>query len=251
MSLEILEEIAPYKIRISDSIFCSAIVVAGGRGTRMESKINKVYMDISGKQTIVRVLEAFEENRFINEIILVVNERDIDYCREQFEGKAEYQKLKEIVIGGKRRQDSVANGLKMVSNQAEIVLVHDGARPLVTHEIIERSIEGAFKYDAVITAVRVKDTIKVADNNGFICDTPERKSLWAVQTPQVFKKELLVEAYKKARDFNIEATDDAMLVERLGYTVRIIEGSYENIKITTPEDIAVAEAILRYREKEY
>lgn len=251
MSLEILEEVAPYKIKISKRAFCSAVVVAGGKGTRMESSINKVFMDIAGKQAIVRVLETFEENEFINEIILVASQRDIDYCKKQFANKAEYQKIKEIVVGGKRRQDSVSNGLKMVSDQAEMILVHDGARPLVTHDIIDRSIEGALRYGAVTTAVPVKDTIKVADKDGFICETPERKKLWSVQTPQVFRKELLIQAYKNAEDSDIEATDDAMLAERLGHKIKLIEGSYENIKITTPEDIAIAEAIIRYREKEY
>jgi len=249
MSLKILEEIAAYKIRISKRAFCSAIVVAGGKGTRMEAKINKVYMEISGKQTIVRVLDTFQENLLIDEIVLVVNERDKEYCEQQILDNNFYTKLKVVVIGGKRRQDSVYNGLKKVSEHAEIILVHDGARPLVTHDIIERSIDGALEYGAVITAVPVKDTIKIADKDGFVYETPERNTLWAVQTPQVFKKELIMEAYKNAEDMNIQATDDAILVEKLGHRIKLVEGSCENIKITTPEDIAIAEAILEWREK--
>ena len=250
MNLEILEEIVPYKIRISERVFCSAVIVAGGKGTRMESKINKVFMEICEKQTILRVLDVFQENSLINEIILVVNERDKDYC-EQVVDKNIYTKLKKVLSGGKRRQDSVSNGLKKVSEEAVVVLVHDGARPLVTHDIIQRSIEEAVKYEAVTTAVPVKDTIKISDADGFVCETPERNTLWAVQTPQVFKKELLLEAYNNAENLNIQATDDAMLVERLGHKIKLVEGSYENIKITTPEDIAIAEAILKYREIGY
>jgi len=251
MSVQTIELAFQQKYEISNKTFCSVVIVAGGKGTRMDSRINKIFMDIAGKQTIVRVLETFQESQLINEIVLVVNERDKDYCEKEIIDKKLYTKLKKVVVGGKRRQDSVSNGLKQVSDEAVIVLVHDGARPLVTHDIIERSVKGALEYDAVITAVSVKDTIKIMDKDGFVCETPQRNTLWAVQTPQVFKKGLLLEAYKNAEYLDIEATDDAMLVEKLGIRVKIIEGSYENIKITTPEDIAIAEAILKWRENEY
>ncbi|MGE5328977.1 MAG: 2-C-methyl-D-erythritol 4-phosphate cytidylyltransferase [Deltaproteobacteria bacterium] len=250
MSMETLQETFQQKYKVSSQVFCSAIILAAGKGTRMEAKINKVYMEIAQKPIAARTLEVFEESPLINEIIVVINERDKHYYEEKIGGSFN-PKIKAVVFGGKRRQDSVSNGLKQVSQQAEIVLVHDCARPLVTCDIIERSLAGAAEYGAVCVGMPVKDTIKIVGKDGFVSETLPRDILWSVQTPQAFKKELLVQAHNRAEALDIQATDDAMLVEMLGHRIKVIEGSYENIKITTPEDIAIAEAILKYREKEY
>jgi 2-C-methyl-D-erythritol 4-phosphate cytidylyltransferase len=155
-----------------------------------------------------------------------------------------------IVEGGSERQDSVYNGLKAIHNDCDIVLIHDGARPFVTHNIIEEGINIANKTGACIAAVPVKDTIKVASENMDVVNTPNREALWAVQTPQFFKYQLLMGAYEKLQNSNLKATDDAMLIEELGYPVKIINGSYENIKITTPEDLILGEGILKKRKVE-
>ncbi len=244
-----MEEMAPLPLQVDKDVFCSAVIVAAGKSRRMEANINKVYMDLHGKKTIVRTLEAFEQSPVIKEIILVVDSSDAAYCGLEAVNQSSFTKLRKITEGGSRRQDSVCNGLKEVSNQAELVLIHDGARPLVTQEIILRSVYGAQEYGAVTTGMPVKDTIKMVDPNGFVSDTLDRSMLWAVQTPQVFTKSIITEAHKKAAQLDIEATDDAMLVEKLGYKLRVIEGSYENIKLTTPEDMTIARAIIREREE--
>ncbi len=243
---QLLEKLVP--IQVGKHVFCSAIVLAAGKGKRMESNVNKVYMNLLGKKTIVRTLEPFQESPLIDEIILVVNENDITYCGFEVIDRSIFTKVTKIVAGGAERQESVYNGLKEASEKARLVLIHDGARPLVTEEIIERSILGALEYGAVSTGMPVKDTIKIINQEGFVCSTPERNTLWAVQTPQVFKREIILEAHKRAKEFEVQATDDAMLVEKMGYRLKLIEGSYENIKITTPEDVVIARAIIRDRE---
>lgn len=243
---QLLEKLSLVKSR--QHLFCSAIILAAGKGRRMESNVNKVYIDLLGKKTIVRTLEPFQQSPLIDEIILVVGENDITYCGFEVIDKLVLAKVKEVVVGGVSRQESVYNGLMSVSEDAGLVLIHDGARPLVTEEILERSIQGALEYGAVTTGVRVKDTIKVVDNEGFVRSTPDRRTLWAIQTPQVFKRNIIFEAHKLGRESGIEATDDAMLVENLGHRLKIIEGSYENIKLTTPEDVIIARAIINDRE---
>lgn len=239
----------PEVLKVDNQAFCSAIILAAGKGRRMESRVNKVYIDLNGKKAIVRTLETFQENPLINEIILVVNKNDIEYCKSEVINFTQFTKIKKIVQGGAARQDSVRNGLKEISEQAEIVLVHDGARVMVSHDIIERSIEGAISYGAISTGMPVKDTIKVTDKNGFVINTPERNTLWAVQTPQAFKRDIILEAHRRAEELAIEATDDAMLVESLGYKLKLIEGSYENIKLTTPEDVVIARALIKDKER--
>ena len=247
MDIQLIEKTETLKI--SNQAFCSAIIVAAGKGRRMESSVNKVYIDLNGKKAIVRTLEAFQENHLINEIILMVNEKDIEYCKCEVVDFSVFTKIKNIVHGGVTRQESVRNGIDEISEQSEFVLIHDGARAMISQDIIERSIEGAIRYGAVSIGMPVKDTIKVTDKNGFVINTLERSTLWAVQTPQVFKKDIILEAHKRAQELDIEATDDAMLVESLGYKLKLIEGSYENIKLTTPEDVIIARALIEDRER--
>lgn len=242
----LLEKLSQLQVR--EHPYCSAIIVAAGKGKRMESSVNKVYIDILGKKTIVRTLESFQQSFFIDEIILVVNENDITYCRLEAIEQSIFTKVKVIVSGGSKRQESVYKGLQEVSQKAELVLIHDGARPLVTEEIIERTLLAVLEYGAVSAGVPVKDTIKIINHEGFVSSTPDRNTLWAVQTPQAFKRSIIFEAHHRGKEAGLEATDDAMLVESMGYQLKLVEGSYENIKLTTPEDVTIARAIIRERE---
>lgn len=227
----------------------SAIVVAGGKGSRMGQDISKQYIKLLGKEIIVRTLEVFNAVEKIDEIILVVPCEDIEFCREYIIEKNHINKVSKIVQGGKERQESVYNGLLNCKSDTEIVIIHDGARPFVTKEIIEKSIECAMEHGACTTAVPVKDTIKTVGEDMFAISTPDRKCLFAVQTPQTFKYNLILRAHKEALLNNIIGTDDTMLVENLELRVRILEGSYKNIKITTPEDLIFAEVIINSQNK--
>lgn len=179
----------------------------------------------------------------IKSIVLVTGADDLDYTREEIIKRYKFKKIR-LVEGGKERQDSVYNGLRELSPQTDIVVIHDGVRPFVPVNIIEKSITAAAKYKAVGVAVPVKDTIKVVDKNHTIKNTPDRKTLWAMQTPQSFTYDIIMRAYEKAMRDGFYGTDDTVLVERLGLPVKIIEGAYENIKITTPEDIVFAETFI-------
>ncbi|HZX21659.1 MAG TPA: 2-C-methyl-D-erythritol 4-phosphate cytidylyltransferase [Clostridia bacterium] len=226
----------------------SAIIVAAGKGKRMGEGYNKQYIPLAGKPIVAHTIEVFENVDSIDEIVLVVGKGETDLAKKDIIHKYNFKKVVKIIEGGTKRQDSVYNGLKEIDADCNIVLVHDGARPFITGNIIEKSIKTAGDVGACVVAVRVKDTVKVVNKNMEVDYTPDRDILWAVQTPQVFEYKLLLEAYKKLRADNIKVTDDAMLVEKLGHTVKIIEGSYENIKITTPEDLILGEGILRKRE---
>jgi len=221
----------------------SAVIAAGGKGRRMNSSISKQFLNIKGRPILYYTLKKFERIDKIKSIILVVGADDIDFTREEIVKRYKFKKIK-IVQGGKERQDSVYNGLRELSPQTDIVVIHDGVRPFVPVTIIEKSIAAAAKYKAVGVAVPVKDTIKVVDINNTIITTPDRKTLWAMQTPQSFTYDVIMRAYEKAMDDDFYGTDDTVLVERLGLPVKIIEGAYENIKITTPEDIIFAEAFI-------
>ena len=212
----------------------SAIIVAAGKGKRMGLGYNKLLAKIDGKEIIVMTLEKFQSSSLIDEIILVVSEDEMDYFKENIINKYDFSKTK-FALGGKERQNSVYNGLLKCSNP-EIVLIHDGARPYINEDIIARSIKAAHEFSAATVAVPVVDTIKIVED-GFSVETPDRSKLYAVQTPQSFKYNLILRAHENAIKNNIVATDDTMLIEKLGYKVRIIEGSYSNIKITTINDI--------------
>lgn len=231
----------------------TAIVLAAGSGSRMKNKTKKQFMEIKGKPVIWYSLFEFEKSR-VDEIILVTGKEDIDYCKKEIVEKYNLKKIKNVVAGGSERYESVYNGLKEVTGN--IVLIHDGARPLTNNEIIERSIEGTIKSDACVVGVPVKDTIKRADKEGYIIDTPNRSELWITQTPQSFKTDLVKMAYKKMKEelekgnTTLNITDDAMVVEEFTTNqVRFVQGDYKNIKVTTPEDIDIAELFIELDAK--
>ena len=231
----------------------TAIVLAAGSGSRMKSKTKKQFMEIKGKPVIWYSLFEFEKSR-VDEIILVTGKEDIDYCKKEIVEKYNLKKIKNVVAGGSERYESVYNGLKEVTGN--IVLIHDGARPLINNEIIESSIEGTIKSDACVVGVPVKDTIKRANKEGYIIDTPNRSELWITQTPQSFKTDLVKMAYKKMKEelekgnTTLNITDDAMVVEEFTTNqVRFVQGDYKNIKVTTPEDIDIAELFIELDAK--
>ena len=225
-------------------MYCSAVIVAGGKGRRMGIDINKQYLELNGKVVLAHTIEQFEQCKLVDEIIVVTAEDEVIYCTEHIWKKYGFLKIKSIVPGGKTRQDSVYNGLLGVSPKSQIVAIHDGARPLIKKEEIKASIEGAVEVGACILGVPVKDTIKICDQGQFVIQTPSRDTLWAVQTPQTFQYDLILRAYKEGIKNNLQATDDAMLVEALGYPVKMIRGRYDNIKITTLEDISIIKGII-------
>ena len=226
-------------------MYCSVVIVAGGKGTRMGSTINKQYLELNGKAVLAHTINQFEQCHKIDEIIVVTGEDEVDYCTKQIWIKYGFLKIKSIVPGGKRRQDSVYNGLLGVSPKTQVVLIHDGARPLIKEEQIKASIEGAMEVGACVVGVPVKDTIKICDQNQLIIQTPSRDTLWAVQTPQTFQYDRILKAYEEAIKNDLQATDDAMMVEAIGYPVKMIHGRYDNIKITTPEDLVIARGMIR------
>ncbi len=227
----------------------SVVIVSAGRGSRMKADINKQFLKLKGKEVIAHTIDKFYNNKNIDEIVVVVKEDEADFFRRNIIDKYGYKNIK-IAFGGKERQDSVFNGLKAVNERCDIVLIHDGARPFVTDEIIKNSIECAKKNKCVIVGVPVKDTIKIINKDNEVCDTPNRSTLWSIQTPQVFEYLSIIKAHKIAKEKSYYGTDDSMLMEYLGYNVKVIEGSYNNIKITTPEDLKIGEEILNENKKE-
>ena len=223
----------------------SAIVLAGGSGSRMKSDKAKQFIEVDGKPLIYYALRTFEAS-VVDEIILVTRQQDIPFMREEIVKKFSFNKVRRIVAGGKERYDSVENGIKACDKRNQIIMIHDGARPFVTNAMILSSISAARRYKACTVGMPVKDTIKVVDEEGFGIDTPDRSSLYMIQTPQTFDRSVIQEAYSRMRaDSKGNVTDDTMLVEKyLDQKVKVIEGSYSNIKITTPDDIPLAEAIL-------
>lgn len=229
----------------------SVIIAAAGMSNRMGSKINKQFIAINGKPILAHTIEKFEKCRYIDEIILVAKEEEIEYCRKEIVKKYRFKKVSNIIRGGKERQDSVYNGILALNENADVVLTHDGARPFVKGKNIQDGIEGVIEHGACIIGVPVTDTIKVVVDEQVIDKTPQRSLLWAAQTPQCFSKDLLIEGYDKAIRDNFLGTDDSSIVERIGYEVKVIMGSYENIKITTPEDIILAESLLKGKDTVY
>ena len=222
----------------------SVVIVSAGRGSRMKADINKQFLKLQNKEVIAHTIDKFYNNENIGEIIVVVREDEAEFFKINIIEKYGYKNIK-IAFGGSERQDSVYNGLKMVDENCKIVLIHDGARPFVNNETIDNAIESAKENKCVIVGVPVKDTIKVIDENNNVCDTPDRSTLWSIQTPQVFDYSLIMKAHEKAREDNYYGTDDSILVEYFGQKVKVVEGSYNNIKITTPEDLKIGEEILR------
>lgn len=220
----------------------SAIILAGGKGKRMGAKISKQYIELNGKPLLYYTLKQFLSCDEINKIILVLPKEEIEYCRNEVLEKYSL-KLDLIVEGGKERQDSVFNGLSAVKDEG-IVLIHDGARPFVSKRIITEGIKYADLYGAAAPGVTPKDTIKIKDDKSFSKETPKRETLVAIQTPQVFKSNIIKECHKRLKSDNLIVTDDTMVVEAYNYSVYLYEGEYTNIKVTTPEDLILAEKLI-------
>ena len=229
----------------------SAIVLAAGRGSRMKTNVHKQFLLLGGKPILYYCLKTFEDS-FIDEIVLVTGEGEIAYCHREIIEKYDFHKVKQIVAGGEERYHSVYLGLQAIS-ECDYVFIHDGARPFITEEILEREYETVQRENACVIGMPVKDTIKLADESGYTVDTPRRDLLWMIQTPQIFSFDLVKRAYgdflkkeKKIAEEGIQITDDAMVVEHFTNTsVKLVEGSYRNIKITTPEDLAIADIFLK------
>ncbi len=263
---------------------CTAILLAAGTGSRMKSNVAKQYMSLGNRPLIWHALHAVEESSVIDDCILVTGAEDIVYVQKEIVERYGFKKVDTIVGGGRERCDSVYSALKVMAaqdmripNTDGYVFIHDGARPFLTEEILERCYDAVQKYDACVTGMPVKDTIKIADRDGFAVNTPDRNFVWQIQTPQVFHTPLIIEAYSRlmkerkspgagegghvdAKTLNdvsqgsesfrrLTVTDDAMVVETfMGCPVKLVRGTYENIKITTPEDLVAAEAFLAAKE---
>jgi 2-C-methyl-D-erythritol 4-phosphate cytidylyltransferase len=212
----------------------AVIIAAGGEGKRMGHR--KQFLPLLNSSVVETTLAVFRKVKGLSEIVLVVSPEDV--------GLAKNIPGVKVVEGGKERQDSVANGLKAVSPDTDLVLIHDGARPLITIDVIDKAISEAVKYGAAVVGVPAKDTVKVVGDDLLVESTPERKKLWLIQTPQVFKYSIITQAHKQAKS---KLTDDAGLVEAMGGKVKMVMGTYENLKITTPEDVLIAETILKRR----
>ena len=219
-----------------------AVVPAGGAGTRMGGTVPKQFLELNGKPILYYTLKTLQDCGIISELILVVPEKEYENACDEWLGKPEI--VTKIVIGGEKRQDSVYNGFCEVSPQTEIVLVHDGVRPFLSRRMIQESVDVAREYGAAITAIPVYDTIKRVDTSGLVSQTVDREGLWRVQTPQVFRYEILKEAFKKANSKNFYGTDEGTLIEHLGKPVKVVEGSEQNIKITRPEDLRLSEIFI-------
>ncbi|MFC7442688.1 2-C-methyl-D-erythritol 4-phosphate cytidylyltransferase [Laceyella putida] len=222
------------------------VIPAAGQGKRMGTKESKQFLSFQDRPILIHTLHIFETHPEVDEIVIAVREDEIGRVR-QMVAEAGLKKVTHVVTGGQERQDSVYSGLQVLSS--EWVLVHDAVRPFVSHEAITRLLTDVKMHGAAILAVPVKDTVKMVDAAGIVESTPDRKRLWAVQTPQAFRADMLMEAHEQGRKIGAMVTDDAMLVEELGIDVRVVEGEYTNIKLTTPDDLVLAEAIYQMRSK--
>jgi 2-C-methyl-D-erythritol 4-phosphate cytidylyltransferase len=225
-----------------------AVVPAGGTGKRMGAGTPKQFLMLGGVPLMLHALRVLDRTPGVTEVILVVPKEERDRALSEVVEQYGLKKVLKVVPGGATRQESVQHGLNEVDKDVEIVVVHDAVRPFVTGDLIARSIEAARQHGGAIAAVPMKDTPKQAGPDGLIQKTLDRAGLWLAQTPQTFRRALVVEAYRKAAIEHVRATDDAALVERSGQKVAIVQGSWENIKITTPEDMILAEAILAARK---
>lgn len=225
----------------------SVIIAAGGKGTRMGAGENKVFMKLRGKEMLARTAEAFQKNPDIDEIIIVTGEREHMRAGELMQ-KNGITKWRIATAGGATRTESVRNGLAFASG--DIILIHDGARALIGQDEISAAVRAAEEYGASAVGVPCKDTLKTVDDNGFIAGTADREKTFLIQTPQAFKRDIILSAYERAEKDGITATDDCALAERCGVKIKIITGKYDNIKLTTPDDMAAAERILEKRENE-
>ena len=228
----------------------TAIVLAAGQGKRMHSKVQKQFLEIQDHPVLYYSLRCFQDSRLIDDIILVTGNDMISYCKNEIVDRYSFTKVSNVIAGGKERYDSVYQGL-LACTDTDYVFIHDGARPFITEEILERGLAGVRETGACVVGMPSKDTVKLSDEDGFVGMTPERKQVWTIQTPQIFSYDLIRKAHESIRKKDMSMiTDDAMVVEQeSGVKVRLVEGSYQNIKITTPEDLDVAEVFLKKIEK--
>jgi 2-C-methyl-D-erythritol 4-phosphate cytidylyltransferase len=226
-----------------------AVILAAGKGSRMKAGMNKQFLMLQERPVITYTLDAFNQCSEIDEIIVVTAPDEVEYFKNHILDKFNFTKVKKLIAGGLERQQSAYNGIKSISKDCEIILIHDGARPFVTQQIIIDCIHAAKIYGAASAGMPSKDTIKLVDENGIVTSTPPRDAVWQTQTPQAFKRSLIIDAHEKARDKCIIATDDAMLVEMMGHQVKMTKAAYENIKITTPEDLSIAEQLIKVINK--
>ena len=224
---------------------CTAVVLAAGQGKRMHSNIQKQFLQIKGHPILYYSLKCFQDCSFIDDIVLVTGEESLSYCKTEIVERYGFSKVMSVTAGGKERYDSVYSGL-LQCRDTKYVFSHDGARPFITEEILASGLEKVKETGACVVGMPSKDTVKLADEAGFVRETPERNCVWTVQTPQIFEYNLIRMAHESIRKKDMSAiTDDAMVIEQeTGVKVRLSKGSYQNIKITTPEDLAVAEAFL-------
>ena len=219
-----------------------AIIPAGGQGTRMGGTVPKQFQALRGKPILHYTLRTFQESGLIDSLILVVPEKELENARTDWLERPPV--VKQVVVGGEKRQDSVFNGYQALPTDTDIVLVHDGVRPFLSREMIQETIHTAGKFGAAITAIPVHDTLKQVDDSGLVQRTVEREGLWRVQTPQAFRYDLLGEAFRNAQADSFYGTDEAALIEHLGQEVRVVDGSEWNLKITRQEDLVLGESIV-------
>ncbi|WP_061213107.1 2-C-methyl-D-erythritol 4-phosphate cytidylyltransferase [Syntrophomonas wolfei] len=226
------------------------VIAAAGSGSRMGGKINKQYILLKSRPLLAYSLDVFEKMELVDEIVIVAQAREIEYCEREVVKRFSYQKVSRVVAGGLERQDSIWAGLEELNSNTDFVAVHDGARPFVTSELIEEVLKEAVRWGAAIPGVAVRDTLKQVDRDNFVRQTLDRSSVFAIQTPQIFRYCELHKAYEYAREQRVRATDDASLFEKYIGRVKVVPGDYRNLKITTPEDLAIARTILDSLGKE-
>jgi len=224
------------------------VMVAAGKGQRMTANTAKQYLLLQAKPIILHSLLIFDYCELIDDIICVVPADDLPYVYNDVLKRHNFKKKITLIAGGYNRQESVYNGLKAISGQADIVAIHDGVRPLLTKEILEVGVTASLMYGAAVVGMPVKETVKEVDEENFILSTPNREDLWIAHTPQVFKYDLIMNAHRKALEENFIGTDDSSLVERMGVRVIMVKGCYRNIKITTSEDLFIADALMSLME---
>lgn len=233
-----------------DNMKVAVLIAAAGMSNRMKSDINKTFIKIDGKPVLAHAIQKFEDCDYIDDIYVIAREEEVDYVWEHIIGESDFFKVKDVIAGGNTRQKSIKNGLNRLPDDVDVLLTHDGARPFIHIETIESSLEELMVKRAVCVGVPVKDTIKMTIDDGseIVHLTPKRSLLWQAQSPQVFMAEDLRRAYAYAAREGIEATDDSSLVEKIGIPVTMVMGSYDNIKITTPEDLIIAELFAKSSE---
>lgn len=237
------------RMTMGKKLRCTAIIMAAGKGKRMQTAVSKQFLPVCGKEILAWTVDVFEKSPLVDNILLMASadgKEDVQHLWDNYGWK----KVAAVLEGGKERQNSVANGLAAVEEDTDIVLIHDGVRPFVTEEMIADSIVAAQAYGGAVIGVPAKDTIKVCSADGMAVETPDRSTLWQIQTPQTFQRDIIVNAYEKAEKNGFLGTDDASVAEFAGHQVKVVMGSYRNIKITTREDLVIAEAFLKEEKRE-